>query len=157
MDISRIADGVTGDKIKEVEKGMPLEEVISILGRPYEINCATRHHNNTCENPRIESNISVTKNTDIIYLVDSIYNDTNYCCDFYEETKTRFGKKVTLTYTKRPVLLRGFVSYTMLWVHLDSNYRVSSVYAKRYEGFEDFCIYPLSWGNEELFNKCFKK
>ena len=141
---SNIANEITGDKIKEVKIGMTLEQVISILGKPYEIDFATRHHNHICENPRLEFNISVNKNTDIIHLVDSIYNDTNYCCAAYEETKTRFGKGVTLTYTKRPPpLIIGLVYYEMLWVHLDSNYCVSSVYAKKYEGFEDSCIYAL--------------
>ena len=164
MDKSDIANGVTGDKIKEIEMGMRLEQVISILGKPYEIDCADRMHNNTCENPRVELNISLNKNTDIIHLVDSIYNDTNYCCDAYKESKTRFGKEVTLTYTKRPALLRGLVIYTMLWVHLDSNYCVSSIYARRYEGLEGVSIYPLSRETDgttferkqKLFNKCFK-
>ena len=170
MDKSNIANGITGDKIKEIKTGMTLEDVVSILGMPYEIDCADRMHNVTCKNPRIEREISVNENTDIIHIVDGIYNDTNYCCDAYKESMQRVGKEVTLTYTKSPALLRGFVIYTMLWVHLDSNYCVRSVYAKRYEGPEGFCIYSSSkksdetilegkqeaFINEELFNKCFK-
>ena len=34
-------------------------------------------------------------------------------------------------------------SYPMLWVRLDRNYRVSSVYAKYYDA-DDKCIYSLS-------------
>ena len=62
-------------------------------------------------------------------------------------------------------------SYPMLWVHLDSNYRVSSVYAKYYDA-DDKCIDSLSsntiFSDEErrdehvelfvdttLFRKCF--
>ena len=166
-----IANGITGNKIKEIRMGMTLEEVISILGKPYEIDYSTRHHNFTCKNPRFELGISVNETTDIIHIVDSIYNDTNYCCDAYEETKIRFGKEVTLIYTK-PVRFSKY--YPMLWVHLDSNYCVNSVFAKRYEFMDDICIYSLSWKtdettleeisgeislfiNEELFNKCFKK
>ena len=143
MDKSKIADGVTKDKIKEIEMGMPLEQVISILGNPYEIDCGVGHHNNTCKNPKLESGIRANNNADIIRIVDSIYNDTNYCCDYYKETKLEFGKYVTLTYTKRPSqLIRGLVNYSMLWVHIDSNYCVSGVYARKYEGFEGIDIYP---------------
>ena len=170
-----IANGVpgTGNEIKQIEMRMTLEQVISILGKPYEIDYSTRHHSLTCKNPRFELGISVNETTDIIHVVDSIYNDTNYCCDAYEETKIRFGKEVTLIYTNRSCLLKSlFVSYPMLWVHLDSSYCVNSVFAKLYP--DDICIYSLSWKtdkttleeipgevdlfiNEELFNKCFKK
>ena len=37
MHRSNIANGITGTKIKEIKMGMPLDEVISILGKPYEI------------------------------------------------------------------------------------------------------------------------
>ena len=168
------ANGITGDAIKEIKLGMPLEQVISILGMPYEIDFACYAHDSTCKNPRIESNISVNENTDIIHTVDCIYNNANYCCDAYKESMQKFGKKVTLTYTKKyPSLISFFVDYPMLWVHLDSDYRVKEVYAKRYEFIESICIYSLSWKynktifdakqedvkffiNEELFNKCFK-
>ena len=170
---SNIANGITGTQIKKIEMGMTLEEVISILGKPYEINYSTRHHNLTCRNPKLEREIKINETTDIIRIVDSIYNDTNYCCDSYEETKIRFGKGVTLTYTKKYAsLISYFIPYPMLWVHLDSNYCVNSVFAKRYP--EDIRIYSLSWKldeatqeekqgavdlfiNDELFNKCFKK
>ena len=85
---SNITTGITGDKIKKIQIGMPFEQVISILGKPYEIDYADRHHNLTCQNPRIELGISVNENTDIIHIVDSIYNDTNYCCDAYSKTLT---------------------------------------------------------------------
>jgi len=168
---SNIANGITGDKIKEIKMDMTFEEVISILGKPYEVNYSVGHHSLTCKNPKLESEISVNKNTDIIHIVDSIYNDTNYCCDGYEEAKLRFGKRITLIYTK-PVQLSKY--YPMLWVHLDSNYRVRNVFAKRHEFMDDICIYSLSWKldettieerqdkvdlriNDELFDKCFKK
>jgi hypothetical protein len=112
--------------------------------------------------------MNVNENTDIIYIVDSVFNDTEFCCNGNKEDIQQ-GKRLTLTYTK-PVLFSKY--YPMLWVHLDSSYRVCNVYAKRYEFIDDICIYSLSWKidsinlekaqyksvifiNEELFNKCF--
>jgi hypothetical protein len=170
---SNVANGITGTKIKKIEIGMALEQVISILGKPYGIEMFDGQHDFSCKNPNFLE-IKINKNTDIVYIVDSFFNNTS-CCNTYEEDKQRLGKSVTLTYTKRPYFFKSlFVSYPMLWVHLDSNYRVCSVYAKRYEFIDDICIYSLSRAmnsisleeiqgeinlfiNEELFNKCFEK
>jgi hypothetical protein len=165
---------ISGNKIKEIRLGMPLEQVISTLGKPYEIEDFGGNHNSNCENPNLLK-IRVNNNTDIIHIVDSFYNVAP-CCDSYEESVRRLrGKQVTLTYTKKPapLIIGCLVSHPMLWVHLDSNYCVRSVYAKRYEG-NDICIYSLSWQydeetlkdktgeviffiNDELFNKSFRK
>ena len=160
---SNIANGITGDKIKKIQIGMPFEQVISILGRPYEIKSLAGLHDFSCKNPKPRLEMNVIESTDIISIVDSIYNDTNYCCDGNEEDVLR-GKEVALTYTKKYTSpIRFFIYYPMLWVHLDSNYCVRSVYAKRYDWFDSICIYSLlsadgiGFINEELFNKCFKK
>ena len=172
---SNIANGITGDKIKEIKIGMTLEQVISILGKPYEIVNLNGQHDFSCKNPMFLKKI-VDKNTNIIHIVDSIFNGTCYCCDDYREDIQRIGKKVTLIYAKKySTLATLFIYYPMLWVHLDSNYRVNHVFAKRYEFFDSICIYSLSgrldettpleeipgevslFINEELFNKCFKK
>jgi hypothetical protein len=166
---SNIANGITGTDIKEIEVGMTLEEVISILGQPYEIHTLAGLHDFSCKNPKPRLEMNVDKNTDIVYVVDNIFNATDYCCDGNEEDIRR-GKRVTLTYTQ-PVRLSKY--YPMLWVHLDSNYRVWSVFAKRYKFMDNICIYSLSsqndttifqeipdktelFINDELFNKCFK-
>jgi hypothetical protein len=162
-----IANEITGDKIKKIEMGMTLEQVISILGKPYEIETLAGLHNFSCKNPKTRLEMNISENTDIIYIVDSIFSDTNFCCDGNEEDIKR-GKRVTLIYTK-PVRLSKY--YPMLWVQLDSNYRVWGVSAKRYEFMDDVCVYSLSWKtdtatetqgeislfiNDALFNKCFK-
>jgi hypothetical protein len=152
--------------------GMTLEQVISILGKPREIENFDGQHNFNCKNPNFLQ-MRVKNNTDIIYLVDRFFNDTS-CCDAYKEDKQRLGKNVTLTYTQVPYLLKSlFIPYPMLWVHLDSNYCVQSVYAKQYDFINDICIYSLSWQmdttsweyipgeidlliNNELFSKYFK-
>jgi len=165
---SNIANEITGDKIKEVQLGMPLEQVISILGKPYHIETDLGLHILSCKNPKPMFKMKVKESTDIISIVDSIFNDTNYCCEGNKEDIQR-GKRATLTYTK-PV--RFSEHYAMLWVHLDSNYCVRCVYAKQYEFIMgNVCIYSLSWKtdkttlekmpgevyiNEELFNNCFK-
>lgn len=165
---SNVANGITGDEIKKVEMGMTLEQVISILGKPYEINNYNGQHDFSCKTP-LFLEMSLNDNTDIIHIVDSFYN-APYCCGACKEDRQLCGKEVTLTYTK-PVRLSKY--YPMLWVHLDSNYCVRSVFAKRYEFIDDVCIYSLSWKkeettleeiqgetslfiNDELFNKCFK-
>jgi len=164
----KIANGITGDKIKEIKMGMPLEEVISILGKPYEIENFDGSHDFSCKNPKLLE-MNVDENTDIIHIVDNFFNTTS-CCEAYEESKLRFGKRIKLTYTKKGIFEFFFI-YPMLWVHLDSNYCVRNVFAKL---FDDICIYSLSWEydettleeipgkeslfiNEELFDKCFKK
>ncbi|MCL2040522.1 MAG: hypothetical protein FWG84_00600 [Bacteroidales bacterium] len=165
---SNIANGITGTEIKKIKMGMTLEEVISILGKPYEISTLAGLHNLDCKNPKPNLEMDVDESTDIVHIVDSIFNDTNYCCEGNEEDIQR-GKRVTLTYTK-PVRFSKY--YPMLWIHLDSTYRVWNVFAKRYAFLDDLCIYSLSWKNdettleeipgeinliinEEIFSKCF--
>lgn len=153
-----IVDGVTGDKIKQVKSGLTLEQVISILGRPYKINTSPGLHNIDCPNPRPLLNMDINNNTDIRQIVDNIYNDTNYCCDGNKQDMQTKG--VTLTYT-RPVSFSKY--YPMLWVHLDSTFKVWNVYAKQYDGllgYDDRQIYSLTATgidiNENKFADCFK-
>lgn len=165
---SNIVNGITGFEIKKIEMGMTLEQVISILGKPYEIKNYYGLHDVSCKNP-IFLETSVDENTDIIHIVDSFFKAL-HCCEDYKEDRQKFDKRVTLTYTK-PVCFSKY--YPMLWVHLDSNYRVHGVFAKRYGFIDDVEIYSLSWKtdtttleeipneislfiNNDLFNKCFK-
>jgi hypothetical protein len=165
---ANIANGITGTEIKEIKLGMTLEQVISILGKPYKIEGLAGLHDFDCKNPKPRLEMNVNENTDIISIVDSIFNNIDYCCDGNKEDIKR-GKRVTLTYTK-PIRLSKY--YPMFWVHLDCNYRVRNVFAKRYEFIDDICIYSLSWKtdeitleeipgevslsiNDELFDKCF--
>ncbi len=165
-----IVIGVSGSKIKQVKPGLTLEEVISILGRPYKIDAPKGLHDIGCPNPKPLLKMDINNTTDIRQVVDAFYNDTNYCCDGNkEDLKT---KELTLTYT-RPITFSKH--YPMLWVHLDSSYKVYSVYAKQYDGLlglDDPGIYGLSWKldpitmklknetesfiDESKFNDCFK-
>jgi hypothetical protein len=171
---SNVANGITETEIKKIEMGMTIEEVISILGKPFEIENLDGAHDLSCKNPKFLE-MKINKNTDIVQVVDSFFDDTNYCCDAYKKSIPRWGKRITLIYTKRPCFLISlFTSYPTLWVHLDSNYCVHNVYAKQYEFMDDICIYSLSWKmdtttfeeiqgeidlyiNDELFNKCFER
>ena len=130
--------------IEQIYIGMPLDSVVQLLGQPYTFNSDLGCHDLTCEHPHVVSDIKMRKETDIIHVIDSIYRDTNYCCQTNREMMRTIEKNTTLTYTKRPLSLMSILkSYPMLWVHLDSNYRVSSVYAKYYDA-DDKCIYSLS-------------
>ena len=130
--------------IEQIYIGMPLDSVVMLLGQPYTFESDLGCHDLTCKQPRMVSDIKMTKETDIIHVIDSIYQDTNYCCESNRQTMKTIEKNTTLTYTKRPIFLISILkSYPMLWVHLDSAYRVSSVYAKYYNA-DDKCIYSLS-------------
>lgn len=129
--------------IEQIYIGMPLDSVVQLLGQPYTFSTDLGRHDLTCEHPRAVSDIKMRNETDIIHVIDSIYQDTNYCCETNREMMNK-EKNTTLTYTKRPLFLMSILkAYPMLWVHLDRNYRVSSVYAKYYDA-DDKCIYSLS-------------
>lgn len=165
-----IVEGVDGNKIKQVKLGMTLEEVISVLGRPYKVGAPKGIHNVNCKNLMPRSELDVNSSSDIKSIVDKFYNDTNYCCEGNKEDMQR--KYITLTFT-RPVTFCK--NYPMLWVHVDNDYKVISVYAKCYDGIlglDDPGIYSLSLAidtatsgikygtaqsfiNEKLFNDCF--
>ncbi|MCL2289344.1 MAG: hypothetical protein FWC34_01375 [Bacteroidetes bacterium] len=167
---TNIANGITGTEIKQIEIGMPFEEIISILGKPFTIENRNGQHSIVhCKNPKLLE-MSVNKNTDIIQVVDSFFNGT-YCCDAYKES---IQKGVTLQYTKRHCFFRNlFSNFPMLWVHLDSSYCVHSVYAREFDLDLKPVIYSLSkkidydtWEeipneislyiNDELLEKYFK-
>lgn len=165
-----IVDGVTGDKIKLIKPGWTLEQVVATLGRPYSIDASHGLHEIACPNPKPQLDIAINNSTDIRQVVNVFYNDTNFCCDGNREDLQT--KNITLTYT-RPVNLSKY--YPMLWVHLDSSFKVYSVYAKQYDGLlglDDPSIYGMSWTldtktmqmkneiesyiDEHKFNDCFK-
>lgn len=165
---SNVANGITGTEIKKIEIGMTLEQVTSILGNPFEIENLEGQHDLSCKKPNFLE-MSINENTDIVHIVDSFYNETS-CCKTYKKDRQRFGKRVTLTYTK-PVRFSKY--YPMLWVYLDSNYHVQEVFAKRYDFIDNVVIYSLSiktdtttleeipneissFINDDLFDKCFK-
>ena len=165
---SNVANGITGTEIKKIEIGMTLEQVTSILGDPFEIENLEGQHDLSCKKPNFLE-MSINENTDIVHIVDSFYNKTS-CCQTYKKDRQRFGKRVTLTYTK-PVRFSKY--YPMLWLYLDSNYHVQEVFAKRYDFIDNVVIYSLSiktdtttleeipneissFINDDLFDKCFK-
>lgn len=165
-----IIDGVTGDKIKIIKPGWTLEQVVATLGRPYRIDASQGLHEIACPNPKSRLDIDINNSTDIKQVVNAFYNDTNYCCDGNRDDFQ--ARDITLTYT-RPVRLSKY--YPMLWVHLDSSFKVYSVYAKQYDGLlglDDHSIYGMSWAydtsaidlknkiefyiDEPKYNDCFK-
>ncbi len=163
--------------IEKIHIGMPLDSVVLELGQPYAFSSDLGCHDLTCKNPRVVSDIKMTKGTDVVHYVDSIYQDTNYCCEANRENMRNIEKHVTLDYTEEPSFLKSIFNspmftYPMLWIHLDSNYRVSEVYAKYYgKGWDEKCIYSLSENpakdsqnnnielivDTTLFRKCFPK
>lgn len=165
-----IVDGVTGDKVKQILPGWTLEQVIAILGRPYKIDASQGLHEIGCPNAKPRLDIDINNATNIRQNVNVFYSETNFCCEGNKEDLQT--KAITLTYT-RPVRLSQH--YPMLWVHLDSSFKVCSVYAKQYDGllgFNDPSIYGKSWAfdattmtmkkeieshiDETKFNDCFK-
>lgn len=128
--------------IEKIHIGMPLDSVVLVLGQPYAFSADLGCHDLTCKNPRVVSDIEMTKGTDIVHCIDSIYQDTNYCCEANRENMMNIKKHTTLSFTKP---MNSLNSYPMLWVHLDGDYRVREVYAKYYGlGLDEKCIYSLS-------------
>jgi hypothetical protein len=163
-----IVDGVTGDKIKLIQPGWTLEQVVATLGRPFKIYASQGLHKIGCPKAKPRLNIDINNATDIRQVVNVFYSDTNFCCEGNKEDLQT--KAVTLTYT-RPVRLSKY--YPMLWVHLDSSFKVYSVYAKQYDGLlglDDPSIYGMSWAfdatkmknniesyiDDPKYNDCFK-
>lgn len=168
---SDLVTGVTGNKIKAIKPGMTLEQVVSIMGQPYQIDASQGLHLLECKKSKARLVIDMDNTINIKTVVDNFYNDTNYCCEGNKEDMK--NKEVTLTYS-RPVKFSKY--YPMIWIHLDSNFCVNSIYAKRYDGFlgvDDPGIYGLSsdfdektgesiigktneFINEKAFKACFE-
>lgn len=157
--------------IEKIHIGMPLDSVVLVLGQPYAFSADLGCHDLTCKNPRVVSDIKMTKGTDIVKCIDSIYQDTNYCCEANRENMMNIRKHPTLAFTEKSINV--LKPYPMLWVHLDGDYRVREVYAKYYGlGLDEKNIYSLSSSNSfsdsdsidnhidlfmdtTLFRKCF--
>jgi hypothetical protein len=162
---------VTSTNILRVTPGMPLEEVFNILGRPYGISCLHGIHNIGCVSPNPRLDQAVNQTTDVRKLVRSFIESQKSCCEGNKRELAEFNN-ITLVYTERGL----FFSYPMLWVHLDTSFRVKDVYAKEYEGGffgDDPGIYGFGWAtdstgikldytrtekwmNEEKFYRCFQ-
>jgi hypothetical protein len=144
--------------IRQIEVGMSLEEVQKILGQPYEITSLAGLHELTCTRQKSKLKATINPNSDIRQLVDQKFSEADFCCDGNKEDLA--NKRVTLVYTARKEFSKH---YPMLWIHLDGNFHVESVYAKQYDGFPGFddpCIYSLSAENhfemKDLFEENFK-
>ncbi len=142
-----LVDGITGDKIKQVKPGMTLEQVISILGKPYQIHILRGVHDGICKSTKFRD-INISTESNVPLIVDELYRDTTYCCA--ENKRDSARTSLILTYS-RPVFFAQY--YPMLWVHLDEEMKVYNVFAKRYEGFllsADPVIYSTSWGRDSV-------
>lgn len=150
---------------------MPMDHVFDILGRPFSIAGLHGIHKMGCRNPNPKLDIDINKDTDIKKSVHDFISKQKYCCDGNKSHLEEFDN-ITLVYTKRGFLF----SYPMLWVHLDTSFKVNNVYAKKYEGGlrgDDPGIYGFGWAmdstntkhentktyywiNKEKFNHCFQ-
>lgn len=130
---------------------MTIDQVFSILGRPFSVTGLNGIHKIGCSNPRPMLDEDVNENTDIKKLVHDFISNQKYCCDGNKEDIRGFDK-ITLVYSKRGL----FFSYPMLWVHLDTFFRVNNVYAKEYEGGlfgDDQSIYGYGWAMDSTYTK----
>ena len=128
-----------------------MKQVFDILGRPFGITGLHGIHKIGCTHPNPILDAEIDGNTDVKNLVHDFITSKQYCCDGNKEDIEGFDH-ITLVYTKR-----GFVvSYPMLWVHLDTSFRVSNVYAKVYEcGLfgDDPGIYGCGWAMDSMYSK----
>ncbi len=157
MDKRDLAGEFTTIEIRQVKIGMALEDVQQILGQPYQITSLAGLHEITCKRQKSRLIKDINSNTDIRQLVNQKFSETDFCCEGNKDDLE--NQRVTLIYTSPKEFSRH---YPMLWVHLDHNFHVASVFAKQYDGylgFDDPCIYSLNvdkcFENKELFEKNF--
>ena len=157
MDKRDLSGEFSSIDIRQVKIGMDLEEVQEILGKPYQINALEGLHELTCKQPKSRLIQDINSDIKIREIVNRKYAETDYCCEGNKDDLKYKG--VTLVYSKRKEFSRH---YPMLWVHLDSNFKVWNVFAKQYDGylgFDDPCIYSLNierdFEDKTLFEKNF--
>jgi len=146
-----LPDNVNSENILKITPGMTMNQVFNILGRPFSITGLHGIHKIGCSNPNPMLDAEINENTDIKNLVQDFITSQKYCCAGNKEDNEEFDY-ITLVYTKRGF----FVSYPMLWVHLDTSFRVNNVYAKEYEGGpfgDDLGIYGYGWAMDSTHSK----
>jgi hypothetical protein len=143
---------VTVNRIKAIKLDMSIDQVIDLIGLPYEIKAKWYTHeifrdpaskNNHFDVPIKEIN----KKEDITTQINIWRQDTTYCCQAYKNDQSTRG--YTFAYSNHNV---SFQDYPMVWIHFDTEIKVDQVYVKRYEGigWDSFEVYSLSnWGKVE--------
>lgn len=161
VNITRVSKDLSGNftekEIRQVKIGMTIEQVVDILGRPYEINSLAGLHNIGCINPNPMLEVSVNQQTNMRQVVDTTFSKTDFCCEGNRDDLSE--KRATLVFTRN---VKALGSYPMLWIHLDKDFRVREVYAKSYDGYfgiDDHTIYSLAkdgfFENKEEFENLF--
>ena len=119
-------------EIINLELGSSIDTVISKIGPPLTIEGKWHTHdfkNCNRKNVKIKSNV---KNEKHLYsIINRFKRDTTYCCDSFKSAKMTRG--LTLTYTNS----KSYEDYTMLWIHLDKDYKLVGVYSKLTDGWDD--------------------
>jgi hypothetical protein len=123
-----IANDITGDRIKKIKIGMPLKEVISILGKPEKIEALSGIHIIGCPNQKPRFEMNVHKNTDIIHIVDSVYSDSTFCCWGNYSSNIERGQVATLVYAEP----QPFINTLSFVVGFDNSYCVNGMTVKKY-------------------------
>jgi hypothetical protein len=143
--VTHIANGIKSEDIRKIWPGMSMEQVLKILGRPYGFNALMGMHTIGCATGDTqEYDIEVTDDLTIRKRIAELLNDSIWCCDGNREDKMH--KQFCFTYTRNVSLF----PHPMLRVHFDGNYEVSFVYAKKYAGWDSYCIYNCSWKWDDL-------
>ncbi|UOQ71956.1 outer membrane protein assembly factor BamE domain-containing protein [Hymenobacter cellulosilyticus] len=139
-----VAGKVTAARIRRVQPGMSMRQVVHILGRPYTM--LSEEGSETYNLSMRSTNKQGANETDTLDIeawmrqatADSAVHSSSV------GSTPAHDRSTTFTYT-RPVAWAG--RYPMLWVHFDSSAHVSSVYAKVYRPYsvlDDEVIYSLS-------------
>lgn len=132
---SKLSNKVTVESIRKIRLGMVKEEVIEILGKPFYVG------------KMFEMGVV------------TVYYERDFEKDELEREK-KTGDKIKGNFTlcfSKPVPYSLW--YPMLWVHF-INGKVSSVYAKRYDFFQERGVYLYHKGKRwesDLFEETFPK
>jgi len=134
---SNMVKDVTDEKIRKIEIGMTIEQVVSILNKPYYINIGNSTHTTVeCNHTRNLNEIEINEETKIRELIVREYSDTNYCCSSNKQGMCFQKKEVTFTYSKHVL----YPYRRMLWIHFDDSLLVRYVYCKQYKSMWEYNV-----------------
>ena len=118
-------------KVINLELGSTIETVISKIGVPLTIEGKWITHSiKDCNRNNIKTRSNVKNENHLYSIFEKFEKDTTYCCESFKNSKKTQG--FVLTYSQ----VKWFEDYTMLWIHLDREYKLIGVYSKFTDGWD---------------------
>ncbi len=163
---SDITVGITGDKIKAIYIGMPLKELVDLIGVPYAVSYGSAVHSHDCRRfdfACLTKDIGVFQEQlkpgdNITQIFQQTVSFNLSCCEANIRANDE-GGGISFQYTK-PVKNSFF--YPMIWVGLCNEGLVRGVVVKEYMGrfllrLDSIWIYHLFSHSEYIDEKRFNR